>query len=82
MIGTHKVPWTLPERRWTSTNAVANWPDFAGGKNFGTSSLPQSYPKLGYVMLVDLGDGHSLYVKLMLGAGGKVFGRSFHLSDR
>lgn len=39
--------------------------------------------KSGYVMIIHLVDERpSLYVKLELGGAGKVFGRSFHYSER
>lgn len=52
------------------------------GQEVTAIELHQPKGKMGYVMLIDLEPNvRCLYVKLELGSG-KVFGRSFHYSDR
>ncbi len=52
------------------------------GQEVTAIELDQPKGKTGYVMLIDLEPNvPCLYVKLELGSG-KVFGRSFHYSDR
>jgi hypothetical protein len=44
--------------------------------------LEKPQGKKGYVLLIQVGPVHVVYVKLQLGAAGKIIGRSFHYSTR
>ena len=84
---THWAPMTVanPETGLAFTEAGA-WEFVAQcldrGEPIEEVALAMPKGKKGFVMIVPLVHGQSLYVKLQLGGSGKVFGRSFHISDR
>ncbi len=84
---THWAPTTvtnpetgLPFTESSAWEFVATCLDRGDGLEEVDLDVPKG--KKGYVMIVRLADELSLYVKLQLGDGGKVIGRSFHPSDR
>lgn len=76
---------TNPESGLPFTDAGA-WEFIAscldGGCPLHEVALETPAGKTGYVMEIEVADRASLYVKLQLGDGGKVIGRSFHLSTK